>query len=480
MFQAVDAPSSARARQRWALILGSLTSFLVGLDALVVTTALPTLQQEFGTSIETLSWTIDGFALAFAATIIAGATLGDRLGRRAFFAVGTIIFTVASALCAVSGGAESLVLFRVLQGIGGGIAYPLSLALIVDATPPKERGTALGIWGAVTGVAVAAGPLIGGLIVEGMSWQWVFWVNVPVGIAIVYLTMRKLGETRGVVRRVDWLGLVLATAGLFGIAEGLIRGNEVGWTDPTIVLGLVGGVVVLALFIAWQYRAPSPMMPMQLFRNRSFTGGCAAGFCLTAGIYGLGFLTAQYLQLAMQFGPLEVGIRLLPATGMALIVSPFVGVLADRIGEKPLVIAGLGLFGTGLILLGTSVTGVDSYGVLVLPLLIAGVGIATAFPTSETAVMRSVLPSQAAIASGVSNTFRQVGAVFGVAVAVAVFTSNGEYGFPAEFAAGYRPAMMVLGLLSLLGVVAGFFIRREPIPDDADEPSVREEPSRVV
>jgi EmrB/QacA subfamily drug resistance transporter len=446
--------------QRWTLILGSLTSFLVGLDALVVATALPTLHQEFGTGIEGLSWTVNAYQLAFAASILTGSTLGDRFGRRRVFVIGISVFTVASALCALSPNVGVLIASRTLQGVGGGIAVPLSLALITAATPPHTRGKALGIWGAFTGVAVAVGPLVGGAIVDGLAWQWIFWLNVPVGIAVVLLAKRKIDEGQRVFRRVDPVGLALATVGVFGIAQGLIRGNAAGWSSGSIVGGLIGGAVALALFVAWEHRSGSPMMPMGLLRKRSFTAGCVASFVLMAGVFALGFLTAQYLQLALHHDPLGVGLRLLPATGVALFVSPVAGRLADRIGERPLVMLGLGLQAFGLLLIGVLVTETSGYGTIVGPLFVTGVGIAIAFPTVTTAVMRSVGPAEVGIASGVSNTFRQVGAVFGVAIAAAIFAGNGGYGTPSDFVNGYRPAFLALSVLCAVGVIAGMVIRR--------------------
>ncbi|MEV8437386.1 DHA2 family efflux MFS transporter permease subunit [Actinosynnema sp. NPDC051121] len=459
------------ASQRWTLILGSLSSFLVGLDALVVTTALPTLHQQFGTGIEGLGWTVNAYELAFAASILTGSTLGDRFGRRKLFVLGIAVFTLASAACALSTTVEVLITARVVQGIGGGIAVPLALALITDVTPPQARGKALGIWGAFTGLAVAAGPLVGGAIVDGLAWQWIFWLNVPVGVAIIALTSVKVAESARFKAKADPVGLVLATVGVFGVAAGLIRGNAAGWTSPWVLVGLIGGVVALALFVAYEHRSPNAMMPMRMFANRSFTAGCVAGFILMAGIFALGFLTAQYLQLALGKTPMSVGLGLLPATGVALFIAPVTGRLADRIGERPLIMLGLGLQAVGLLLIGLLVTDTSGYGTIIGPLFVTGFGIAIAFPTVTTAVMRSVGPAQAGIASGTSNTFRQVGAVFGVAIATAVFAGNGSYRTPAEFVAGLSPAFVVLAALCAVGVGVGAMVRRTAPATAADVPA---------
>ncbi len=446
--------------RRWTLILGSFTSFLVGLDALVVTTALPTLHQEFGAGVEGLSWTVNAYELTFAASILTGSTLGDRLGRRRLYVVGLMVFTAASALCAISPNVDTLIAARAIQGIGGGIAVPLALALITDATPPQLRGQALGIWGAITGVAVATGPLVGGAIVDGLAWQWIFWLNVPVGIAVALLATRKVGDGYRAFGRIDPVGLGLATAGVFAIAQALIRGNSAGWASMSIVGGLIAGAVALVLFVAWERRTPHPMMPTRLFASRAFTGGCVASFVLMAGVFGLGFLTAQYLQLALHNPPLGVGLRLLPATSLALVLSPIAGRLTDRIGERPLVMLGLGLQALGLVLIGTLVTATSGYATVIGPLFATGAGIAIAFPTVTTAVMRSVSPAEAGVASGISNTFRQVGAVFGVATAAAIFAAQGSYRTPTEFVEGYRPAFIALGTLCAAGILAGAVIRR--------------------
>jgi EmrB/QacA subfamily drug resistance transporter len=467
--------NAAKIRERWTLILGSFTSFLVGLDALVVTTALPTLHQEFGADVADLSWTINAYALAFAASILTGSTVGDRFGRRRVFVIGLGLFTIASALGALSPNAGALIASRALQGIGGGIAVPLALALITNATAPHMRGRAFGIWGAITGVAVAAGPLVGGAIVEGIAWQWVFWLNVPVGIAIIILGIRKIEEGQTTFGMVDAVGLALATGGVFGIAQALIRGNDAGWSSGLVLAGLIGGAIALVLFVAWERRTEHPMMPMTLFASRPFTGGCIASFILMAGVYGLGFLTAQYLQLALKYDPMGVGLRLLPATAMALLLSPLAGRLADRVGEKPLVVIGLGLQASGFVLIGALVTPTSGYGAIIGPLFAAGVGIALAFPTVTTAVMRSISPVQAGVASGVSNTFRQVGAVFGVAIAAAVFTRFGGYEAPSEFVSGYGPAMIVLSLISAAGAAAAIIIIRRPSSVDTAEPQLQDQ-----
>jgi EmrB/QacA subfamily drug resistance transporter len=448
-----------RATPSRALVLGALTSFMVGLDALVVTTALPTIRRDFAVDAADLSWSVNAFALAFAAAILTGSALGDRYGRRRVFIVGILGFTLASALCALSPTFGWLVAARALQGLGGGVAVPLALAMLTDATPPERRGRVLGIWGAVTGIAVAAGPLIGGLVVQNLDWQWIFWMNLPIGL-VVAVAATGLPEGRGIRRRLDVIGVASSTIGVFLISQGLIRGNGVGWGDPTVSGGIAVGIVALVGFAIWERRTAHPLMPPGMFRIAGFAAGCIATFVLTAGLFGMAYLTSQYLQLGLGLDPFGVGLGLLPLTGLALIVSPIAGRLADRVGEGPLVAVGLALQGTGFVLIALVAVDAGTYSAMIAPLIIAGIGIAIAFPTVTTAVMRAVAPDQAAVASGMSNTFRQVGAVFGVAVAVATFTAFGSLDSPGAFAAGYRPAMLVLGILALAAAATGFFMRR--------------------
>ncbi|WP_062355542.1 DHA2 family efflux MFS transporter permease subunit [Herbidospora yilanensis] len=461
-------------RQRWTLILASFASFMVGLDVLVVTTALPTLHEELGAGVAGLGWTVNAYELGFAAFILTGAALGDRFGRRNLFVAGIAIFTLASAVCALSTTIETLIAARAAQGIGGGIAIALALAVITDATPPQERGAAFGIWGAISGVAVAAGPLVGGLVIQGFAWQWIFWLNVPVGIALIVLSMMRIADTRGAVRGIDIVGLILSTLGVFGIAQSLIRGGDVGWTEPTILIGFIGGLIALILFVYWQTKAPSPMMPIGMFANLSFTGGCIAGFVLAAALYGNGFVFAQYLQLAEGNSPLGVGLRMLPWVGLAIFISPIAGKLADKMGERPLVIIGLLLHAIGFGAIAFMADAGTGYGAMIFPLLLAGVGVSIAFPTVASAVMRSVNPMEAGIAAGVSNTVRQVGAVFGVAAAAATFTATGGYGSAESFVDGFTPATIVLTVITLVGVLAAFIIKR-PEFDMAPSP----EPSPI-
>jgi EmrB/QacA subfamily drug resistance transporter len=469
-----ETPSSER--QRWTIVIVSIVSFMVGLDVLVVMTALPTLRVELGASASDLGWTINAYEIGFAALILTGSALGDRYGRRLLFIIGVGVFTVGSVWAALSSSIDMLIAARALQGTGGGVATALALAIIGAATPPAKRGAAFGIWGAVTGMAVALGPLVGGIVVQVLAWEWIFWLNVPIGVVLIGLSLVRIEESKGDVLPIDFVGLILSTAGIVAIAQALLRGGDAGWTAPSVLFGIVGGVVALAAFLFWEHKSSAPMMPLSMFRNRSFTGGVGASFVMGAALYGNTFMFAQFLQVAEGNDALGVGIRLLPWVSMAPLVAPIAGRLTDRIGERPLVIIGFVLFSAAFFVIGPLTKSGATYGTLIIPLFVAGVGVAMSYVTTVSAVMRSVEPARLGMASGVGNTVRQVGAVFGVAVAVAVFSSLGGFASPQDFVDGFWPAVTVLAGFTLLGVVPALVIqpvaapvemRTEPQPDSA-------------
>jgi EmrB/QacA subfamily drug resistance transporter len=450
------------ALQRRTVILASITAFMVGLDVLVIMTALPTLLQTLRASATDLGWTVSAYEIGFAASILTSSALGDRYGRRLVFVVGVAIFTLGSAWCALSSafGIGMLIMARAFEGIGGGTAMALGLAVITVVTPPAKRGTAFGIWGAIMGIAVAVGPLVGGGIIDALSWQWIFWLNVPIGIVLVALSLAWIKESTGDVRRLDPIGLILATAAILLILQALLQGGNVPWSSPTVVGGLVVGLLSLAAFLYWESRCSHPMMPLSMFRNRRFAGGCFASFALGAGLYGNAFIFAQYLELVVGANSFGVGLRLLPWVALAPLVAPLAGVLADRVGERPIIATALAMFGLAFFAIGLLVMSGHTYATLIIPLLFAGTGVAAAFPTTATAVMRSVEPGRFAVASGISNTIRQAGAAFGVAVAVATFSTFGGYGSGPQFFDGFGAAVLTLASLTLLGVIPALMIPR--------------------
>ncbi len=270
----------------WTLAITSLALFMVSLDNLVVTTALPVIKSELHASISQLEWTVNAYTLTFAVLLLTGAALGDRFGRRRMFVLGMLLFTGASAAAALSTSANALDISRALQGVGGAIVTPLTLTILSAAVPKERRGLALGIWGGIGGLAVALGPLLGGAIVSGVSWNWIFWLNVPIGLALAPLAYRQLEETKGSEGGLDLPGLALASTGLLGIVWGLVRGNSLGWTSTGIVLPIVLGTLLVTAFVAWELRAPSPMLPMEFFRNRTFTLTNVASLFMFFGMFG--------------------------------------------------------------------------------------------------------------------------------------------------------------------------------------------------
>ena len=460
-------PVPASGRQRVTLVAGSIAGFMIGLDATVVTTALPTIRTELHASISTLGWTISAYSLAYAALILTGTALGDRFGRRRVFLAGVSLFTLASAACAVSPTVASLIAARAVQGAGGGIATPLSLVLISEAYPLSRRGMVVGVWGAITGIAVGLGPVVGGAIVQGLAWQWVFWLNVPIGLALVAVGRRVLAESRGPAHRLDPAGLVLATGAVFALTDGLLRGPVAGWGSAEVLALFAGGAVLAAGFLVAEHRSKEPMVPLRLFANASLSGAVTTRFALFATVFGCAFLVPQYLQLAHGFSPLRTGLGVLPFTGPTMLVAPLAGRLADRVGERALILAGFACDAAGFAWLALVVAPGTSYPHLLGPLLLAGTGVGLAVPTTVSASLRAVPAPQVGLASGLGSTFQNVGGVFGVATATAVFASAGSYLSPADFTAGLRPALLALAGLATAGFLAGLAISRRPQPGPA-------------
>ena len=449
---------SHRAHIVWTFAITSIALFMTTLDNLVVTTALPTMQRDLHASISGLEWTVNAYTLTFAVLLMLGAALGDRLGRKRVFLVGLGIFTLGSAAAAMSPSIEWLIGARALQGVGGAIVTPLTLTILSDAVPPERRGLALGLWGGVSGLGVALGPLVGGAVVQGLSWQWIFWLNVPIGLAAIPLGLSRLRESHGPAARLDVTGVGLITASALGLVWGLVRANSRGWTSPEIVASLIAGVVLLVVFVAWERRAREPMLPMRFFRNRAFAAANAASLLMFFGMFGSIFLLTQYLQNVQGNSPLEAGLRMLPWTGMPMIVAPIAGAVTDRIGGRPLLIAGLALQATALAWL-AAITAPDvAYIDLVPPFAIAGVGMALFFAPVATVVLGAVSPREAGKASGANNAIRELGGVFGVAVLASIFTHQGGYGSADLFTDGIIPALWVGAAVVGVGALAAGFL----------------------
>jgi EmrB/QacA subfamily drug resistance transporter len=441
-------------RKGWTLILASLGLFMVALDTLVVTTALPVLRVDLGASLADLEWTVNAYNLAFACLLLMGAALGDRFGRRRMFAVGLFVFTAASAAAALSPSVGALIAARAVQGAGAAMVMPLTLTLISAAFPAEKRGAAIGIWGGIAGLAVAAGPVVGGGVIDGINWHWIFWLNVPIGLVLIPLSLTFLTESFGPRPRLDFAGLALVGAGLLGITWGLVRANTVGWGSAEVIGSLAAGAVLLGCFLAWERRTAMPMLPLALFRNRGFSTANAVSFFMYAGLFGTLFLMAQFFQTALGNSPLEAGIRLLPWTATPMIVAPIAGGLADRFGSRPFMILGMTMQAVGLAWVGLIAKPDMGYVQLGIALTIAGIGTSLCFPTIANAVMGSVPPEEAGVASGTNSAVREVGGVFGVAVLAAVFTHAGVYSSPHAFVDRFQTALLVGAALTAAGIVA--------------------------
>jgi EmrB/QacA subfamily drug resistance transporter len=442
------------------VLLTSVAYFMVTLDALVVVTALPSIHRDLGGNIGTLQWTVSAYSIAFGGGILTAAALGDRFGRRRVYLAGLAIFTAASASCALAPSTGVLVICRVFQGAGAAIIMPLSLTLLTSAFPAERRGAVVGIWGGIAGLAVASGPLIGGALTQGLDWHWIFWVNVPIGVIAFTGALRHLRESRGTAGRLDIPALVLVSAGVSLLIWGLIKGSERGgWGDAQNVIGLLLGLACLAGFVAWEARAPEPMVPLSLFRAGTFSAAASTQFLMAGAIFSAAFLTSQYFQFARGDSPLATGLRFLPWTATPLVVAPIAGALFDRVGARRLIVPGLVMQGGGfawiVVLAGTSA----SYRSYILPFIIAGIGISMALPCVTASGLNAVAPVLLGKAAGTLNTMQQFGAVFGVAITTAVFNARGSLAGPSAVTAGYRPALAVAAGLSIVGAVSALGIR---------------------
>jgi EmrB/QacA subfamily drug resistance transporter len=451
---------SSRTATIWTFVITSVALFMTTLDNLVVTTALPVIRHDLHAGLSGLEWTVNAYTLTFAVLLVTGAALGDRFGRRRLFVIGLGIFTLASAAAALAPSIEVLIAARAVQGVGGAIVAPLTLTILSAAVPAERRGLVLGAWGGISGLAVAIGPLVGGAVVEGISWQWIFWLNVPIGLALIPLAWLRLRETRGPNDALDLPGLGLASAGLLGTVWGLVRGNQVGWASPEIVGTLAGGAVLLALFVLWELRAPAPMLPLRFFRNRTFAAANVASLLMFFGMFGSIFLLAQFFQTVQGYSPLQAGLRILPWTAMPIFVAPIAGALSDRIGGRPLMATGLALQAGGLAWIAAVGSATAAYSVFVIPFILSGVGMALYFAPVANVVLSSVRPEEEGQASGANNAIRELGGVFGVAVLASVFAHYGGYGTGQSFVTGLQPAIYAGAGVVALGALAALGIKR--------------------
>lgn len=442
----------------WALVITGVAGFMAALDNLVVTTALPSIREDLGGGLHDLEWTVSAYTLTFAVLLMFGAALGDRFGRRRLFIVGLAVFTGASAAAALAPGLDALIAARAVQGVGAAIMMPITLTLLTAAVPEAKRGMAYGIWGAVNGLAVAGGPLIGGSLTEHVSWQWIFWLNVPLGLALLPLARLRLAESYRSGARLDIVGTLLASGGLFGIVYGLVRGPIDGWASITVLGGLIAGTVLLGGFVRHGMRAKAPMLPMRLFRSRAFSGINAASLLMFLGMFGSIFLLSQYMQIVLGYSPTEAGLRMLPWTGMPMLVSPLAGYLSDRIGGRSVVAAGLFLQATGLAWYACVAAADATYTTQLPALVLSGIGMSLYFAPAASLVMAGVRPHEQGIASGANNALREVGGALGIAVMSSIFSARGGYASPQHFVDGLRPALWAGAAVVALAAVAALSI----------------------
>jgi EmrB/QacA subfamily drug resistance transporter len=454
----------------WTLVVVCLAIFMLLLDVTIVNVALPNIQKDLHSSFEDLQWVVDAYALALAALLLASGSLGDLVGRRRVFALGLVIFSGASLACGLSGSPGMLNVARAVQGAGGAMMFATSLALIAQEFPPDQRGTAFGIWGATTGFAVAVGPLVGGALTDAFGWQWIFLVNVPIGLATLAFTLMKVPPSeRDPQATIDWVGLVTFSAALFCLVYALIRGNDDGWASTKIVVLLVGSVVLLAAFALFELRREHPLLDLHLFRVPTFTGAQIVAFSIHASMFSMFLYITLYMQNLLGYTPLQTGIRFLPVSLLSFLAAPIAGKLAERYPIKAFLSGGLALVSLGLIEMHGVEPG-DSWTTLLPGFILAGIGIGFINPPLATAAIGVVEPRRSGAASGINSTFRQVGTAVGIAGLGAILQSKlsaspsaGSLGGPSA-AAAYIDALndlfLVAAAVAFVGAVCALALVR--------------------
>lgn len=457
-----------RSARTAVLALTSVASLMVALDILIVTTALGPIRVGLGASVEQLEWTVNAYNLTFAALLMTASALADRYGRRRMFILGMALFSLASVGCALAPDVTWLVVFRMVQGVGAAVVMPVSVALISATFPPGTLGRAMGVYSGVTGLATVGGPLIGGAVTEALGWQWIFWLNVPIGLVVIPLAFSRIQESRGPDTALDVPGVVLVTFAAFGVVWGLIRANAAGWGGSEVIGTLTIGSLFAVAFVPWELRSSHPMLPMGMFADRAFSLGNVVTFVLFAQLFASVFLMAQFLQTVLGSSPFESGVMLIPWTATLLLVAPVAGALADRYGTRPVLAAALTLTTVGMGWLAVVAEPGRSYWAVALPLVIGGVGNSAAIPVVQAAVVGSVGPNQLGKAAGANGMIRELGGVFGIAILIAVFAAAGGYASPENFTDGFSAAIAGCAVLGLVGAVAALAM---PGARPADHPA---------
>jgi EmrB/QacA subfamily drug resistance transporter len=442
----------------WTFAIVSTALFMVVLDNLVVTNALPSIKRDLGATIQQLEWTVNAYTLSYAVLLLTGAALGDRFGRRRVFSLGLGLFTLASAAAALAPSTSALIAARAVQGVGAAVVTPLTLTLLSEAVPSEKRGLAIGAWSGISGLAVALGPVVGGAVVTGISWHWIFWLNVPIGAVAVPLALTRLSESYGDSRALDLPGLGLASTGLLGVVYGVVHASTAGWTDLTVLGPISAGLAFIAAFVAWELRAPEPMLPMGFFRSRAFSATNGLSIAMYFGTFGSIFLLAQFFQVAQHYSALQSGLRILPWTVMPIFIAPLAGALSDRIGGRPLMAAGLALQAGGLAWLAAVTGPTVAYIHFVPGFVMAGAGMALVFAPAANTVLGAVRPKEAGQASGATNAMRELGGVLGISVLATVFSGAGGYLSPQNFVDGLVPAVWVGAAVLFAGALVALLV----------------------
>ncbi|HZU12412.1 MAG TPA: DHA2 family efflux MFS transporter permease subunit [Chloroflexota bacterium] len=437
----------------WTFAIVSLALFMAMLDNLVVITALPAIKRALGASVSDLEWTVNAYTLAFAVLMMTGSALGDRFGRKRVFLAGVAVFSLGSALAALSDSSTQLLISRAFQGLGAAFVTPLTLTILARAFPPHQRAAAIGLWSGISGLGLAIGPLVGGAIVNGVAWNAIFWINVPIGALVVLLGVLRLEESHGDRQPLDFPGLLLAGTGLFGITFGLIRGNALGWTSAAILASFVAGALLLAAFMWRERRAASPMLNLHLFAARGFSVSNGVGFLMSAGMFGSIFLLTLYIQQIQGASPLTAGIRTMPWTGTIMLVAPVAGIIAGRIGSRPVVLLGMTLQAAALLWIGAVAQISTPYSTLLPAFILGGVGMGLTFAPLSAAVINAIAPNLEGQASGAYNSIRELGGVFGIAILGAVFQHIVTVPTAASFMAGFRVAVFAGAGIVTAGVL---------------------------
>jgi EmrB/QacA subfamily drug resistance transporter len=438
---------------RVTLAVASIAAFMTSIDMMVVTTAIPALRRSFGGDVGALEWTVNAYLLAFACLLLTASSLGDRFGRRRVFTLGLTGFTGSSVAAALAPSIGALVAARAAQGASAALVLPLTLTMISEAFAPEARSRAIGIWGGVTGLGGVLGPILGAGMVQALGWSWIFWINVPIAVALIPAGLRFVTETFGARQRLDVLGLLLASLGFLGISWGLVQASTHPVGSPAVVAPLAVGIVLVACFLSWERRTRHPMLPLSLFRNARFNVANTVGFCIYGSLCGAVFLTSQYFQIAQHHSPLAAALRFIPWPMPTIVVAPLAGSLAAKHGNGRFMAAGMAIQAVALAWFAAVAHAQTPYSVLCPPLVLSGIAIGMVFPAFSSEVVASVRHDQMGIAAGANATIRELGGVFGVALVGLVFAGPAAYATADGFTTGFVHAIWACVALTAAGAV---------------------------